>query len=160
MLVQDAILNLLPYECVVSGSRAVPWDGEESIPRTHAWDTMVWQDLVGMQNQKCSALGFPMSHLRLFCHRKSPILSSSRPKRRLVPRVAVSFWSLWDLLWVPGGLDLHGCLWREYEMNGASVREWEREVEREGERDSLFPLVFIIRLGKNQELFQNNQSTS
>ena len=49
------------------GSQAPPRDHTEGVPRTHAWETVVWQDdLLGSK----SAPGFPMSPLSLSRHEK------------------------------------------------------------------------------------------
>ena len=73
---------------VVSGIQTLPWDCEESIPRTQAWEILMWQG--GLFPRK-AASGFPISYFLLSCHGKSPTMSSPRPKQKTVSRVSSSY---------------------------------------------------------------------
>ena len=54
---------------VISENQAFPGDCEESIPRTRAWETVVWQNLFRWRYKLPP--GFPMSHLPLSHQGKS-----------------------------------------------------------------------------------------
>ena len=70
-------LHFLCVYDVASGSRALSWDGERSTSSTHAWESVVWQDLLWWK-------AVPVSHLHPSCYGKSPTVSSARPEQKLV----------------------------------------------------------------------------
>ena len=69
---------MIENECIVSGNQDPPWDCEESIPMTGAWETVMWQgDLFGRKY----ALGLPMTHLLPSHHEKvQPCLQQGQNK--------------------------------------------------------------------------------
>lgn len=61
----------------------------ESVPRTHARETVAWHGLLVWK----VASGSPLSQLHPSCHGESPNLSWGKPKQKPVPRVAASSYS-------------------------------------------------------------------
>lgn len=83
------IMSECAYLCIMWACCQWKSGSQESIPRIHAREILVWRDLFGLKLKLLP--GFPMSHFPLPCHGRSPTVSSARTKQKPVSRVPASY---------------------------------------------------------------------